>query len=79
MRHALPQGFAVYEIPAAHRRRLRSTNLHEWLNKEVKRRTCVATLFPNEASILRLVSAICSEISEDWEAGRKYITVENDN
>ena len=76
MREAIPQGFGVYEIPPEHRRRLKSTNLHEWLNKEMKRRTRVATLFPNEASVLRLVSAVCSEISEDWEAGRKYITVE---
>lgn len=76
MRKALPEGLAVYEIPASHRRRLRTSNLVEWLNKEIKRRTRVATLFPNETSLLRLVSAICSEVSEDWEAGRKYITVE---
>jgi putative transposase len=76
MKTAIPEGLTVYEIPESHRRRLKSTNLHEWMNKEIKRRTRVATLFPNEASLLRLVSAVCSEISEDWEAGRKYITVE---
>lgn len=69
MRKALPKDLAIYEIPAAHRRRLRSTKLHEWMNKKVKRRTRVATLFPNEASGLRLVGAVCSEISEDWEPG----------
>jgi len=45
----------------------------ERLNKEIKRRTRVATLFPNENSLLRLVSAILMEISEEWEAGRVYI------
>jgi len=79
LKSAIPEGLTVYEIPEGHRRRLKSTNLHEWMNKELKRRTRVATLFPNEASLLRLVSAVCSEISEDWEAGRKYITVETDD
>jgi len=78
MRRAIPEGLTVYEIPAPHRRRLRTTNLVEWMNKEMKRRTRVATLFPNEASLLRLVSAICSEISDDWEAARRYLTSETE-
>jgi transposase-like protein len=45
----------------------------ERLNKEIKRRTRVATLFPNEQSLLRLVSAILMEISDEWEAGRIYL------
>lgn len=55
------------------RRRLRTTNGLERVNKEIKRRTSVATLFPNEESILRLVSALLMEISEEWETGRIYI------
>lgn len=78
MRKAIPEGLTVYEAPVPHRRRLRTTNLVEWMNKEMKRRTRVATLFPNEASLLRLVSAICSEISDDWEAARKYLTSETE-
>ena len=78
MKQSIPDCLSIYEIPARHRRRLRSTNMIEWLNKELKRRTRVATLFPNEASLLRLVSAVSSEISEDWEAGRKYVTMESD-
>lgn len=74
----VPEGFTVYGVPAAHRRRLRSTNLMEWLNKEILRRTRVATLFPNEASLLRLVSAILVEISEDWETGKRYLPKEED-
>jgi transposase-like protein len=47
------------------------------LNKEIKRRTRVATLFPNEPSLLRLVSAVLAEISDEWETGRIYLTIEN--
>jgi len=72
----IPQGFTVFDLPAAHRRRMRTTNMLERLNKEIKRRTRVATLFPNEASLLRLVSAVLVETSEDWETGRIYLNME---
>ena len=49
---------------AAHRKRLRTTNMDERLNRELKRRTRVARLFPNDASLLRLVTAVLMEISE---------------
>ena len=42
----------------------------------MKRRTRVATLFPNEASLLRLASAVLSEISDDWETERAYLNME---
>lgn len=73
--HALPEGLAVLEFPEPHRRRLRTTNVLERLNKEIKRRTRVATLFPNEASCLRLVSAVAMEISEEWLTGRVYLAI----
>jgi len=69
----LPEGLTVFALPAAHRRRLRTTNMLERLNKEIKRRTRVATLFPNEASALRLISAVLMETSEDWETGTMYL------
>tara|TARA_Y100000991_G_scaffold209528_1_gene189794 strand:+ start:882 stop:2045 length:1164 start_codon:yes stop_codon:yes gene_type:complete len=72
---ALPQGFTVFSLPTAHRRRLRTTNLVERLNEEIRRRTRVARLFPNEASCLRLVSAVLMEIAEDWQtADKRYVT-----
>jgi transposase-like protein len=74
----IPEGLAVFALPAAHRRRLRTINMLERLNKELKRRTRVATLFPNEASALRLVSAVAMEISDEWETNRKYLTMEPD-
>ena len=46
----VPEGLTVFRLPAAHRRKLRTSNLLERLNKEIKRRTRVATLFPNETS-----------------------------
>jgi putative transposase len=71
----VPEGLTVFELPATHQRRLRTTNALERLNQEIKRRTRVATLFPNEASLLRLVSAILSETSDDWETGKVYLTM----
>ena len=76
MEESLPDGFTVFEFPPTHRRRLRTTNLLENLNKQIKRRTRVATLFPNHDSLLRLVSAVLIEVSEEWETGRKYLNME---
>jgi transposase-like protein len=73
----LPEGFAIYEIPAEHRKRMRTTNMLERQNRELKRRTRVATLFPNEDSLLRLVTAVLVELSDDWETGMRYLTFQN--
>lgn len=72
----VPEALTVFELPTAHRRFLRTSNLLERVHKEVKRRTRVATLFPNEASLLRLVSAVLMEISEEWETGKVYLNME---
>lgn len=72
----VPEALTVLGCPPPHRRRLRTTNSLERLNREIKRRTRVATLFPNEASLLRLVSAVLSEISDEWETQRTYLTME---
>lgn len=76
MEENIPEGFSVFRLPASHRKRLRTTNPLERLNREIKRRTNVATLFPNEASLLRLVTAILMEQSEEWETGKRYVTFE---
>lgn len=73
---AVPEGLTVLALPAAYRRRLRTSNVLERLNQEIKRRTRVATLFPHEASLLRLASAVLMEISEDWETGKAYLTLD---
>ena len=66
----------MLRIPALHRRRLRTTHGLERINREIKRRTRVATLFPNEASLLRLASAVLSEISDEWETERASMNME---
>ncbi|MFN8482267.1 MAG: IS256 family transposase [Anaerolineae bacterium] len=70
----LPQGFTVFDLPEAHRRLLRTTNGLERVNEEIRRRTRVVGIFPNEAACLRLASAILMEISDEWEAGKAYLT-----
>ncbi len=73
MEHNLPEGFTVFAFPPAHQRRLRTSNAIERVNQELKRRTRVASIFPNESSLLRLVSALLAEISDDWESGKIYL------
>jgi putative transposase len=72
----LPQGLTVFSFPVAHRRLIRTTNSLERVNQEVARRTRVARVFPNETSLLRLVSAVLREISEEWEGGKVYLSFE---
>jgi len=72
----LPEGLNVFGLPEHHRRRLRTSNMLERLNRELKRRTRVASLFPNEASALRLVTAVLAETSDEWETGRLYLSME---
>lgn len=71
----IPEGLTVFLLPDHQRKKLKSTNMVERLNREIKRRTRVASLFPNEASLLRLAIAILVETSEEWETGRKYMSM----
>jgi transposase-like protein len=70
----IPEGLTAFGLPASQRRLLRTTNGLERLNQELKRRTRVVGIFPNEASCLRLVSALLMETSEEWQSGRAYLT-----
>jgi transposase-like protein len=67
----------VYALPEAHRKRMRTTNMLERQNQELKRRTRVVRIFPNEQSCLRLVSALLMETSQEW-MGRLYLRMEED-
>jgi putative transposase len=73
----VPEGLTAFQMPAPHRRLLRTSNLLERLSKEIKRRTRVATLFPNQAALLRLISAILVEVTEEWETEKIYLRIEN--
>jgi len=68
----LSEGFSVFDFPLQHWRMIRTTNSLERINKEIRRRTRVVGIFPNEASCLRLVSALLMEISEEWQIGKHY-------
>lgn len=70
----LPEGLTVFSFPSAFRRLLRTTNGVERLHREVRRRARVVSIFPNQASCLRLISAVLNEISEEWLTGRTYLT-----
>jgi len=68
----LAEGFTVFDFPIKHRRFIRTTNSLERVNREIRRRTRVVGIFPNEASCLRLISAILMETSEKWQIGKRY-------
>jgi transposase-like protein len=63
-------------FPAGHRLFLRTNNALERLNQEIKRRTRVVRIFPNEASCLRLVGALCAETSEEWMTNRRFLDMD---
>ena len=67
------EGLTIYQFPREHRRKLRTSNSIERVNREIKRRTRVAVLFPNKESALRLVTGVLIEIHEDWISGRHYL------
>jgi len=72
----IPEGLSFFEFPQDHWRRIRTTNGLERVSQEIKRRTRVVRIFPNEGACLRLVTAVLMEISEDWETGRIYLSLD---
>jgi transposase-like protein len=76
---AVPEGLAVFKLPKRHRRRMRTSNpIERSIQQEIKRRTQKIRVFPNEASLERLVSAILVEIDETWNASRQIYINWND-
>jgi transposase-like protein len=72
---AIPESLTVFDFPAAHRVRLRTTNGLERINRELRRRTRVASIFPNPESCLRLVSALLAELDDEWMTSKVYLNL----
>lgn len=65
-----------YRLPLQHHKHLKSTNMLERLNEEIKRRTRVVRIFPNGASCLRLIRALAAETHEDWLEASRYLNMD---
>jgi putative transposase len=74
---AEPDILAFYAFPAAHWRKLRSTNPLERFNKEIGRRTDVVGIFPDDQSLIRLAGMLCIEQNDEWLVGRGYLSAES--
>ena len=77
MENNIPEGLTIFDFRAAHRRRLRTSNMAERVNREIKKRTKIASIFPSAESCERLVTAILIEISEEWESGKRYLPMDD--
>jgi len=73
----IEETLTFYRLPRQHHKNLKSTNLLERLNEEIKRRTLVVRIFPNVASCLRLVRALAVEMHENWIEAIRYLNMED--
>lgn len=72
LEESIEETLAVLDLPIEHRKKMKSTNMLERFNQELKRRSRVVRIFPNEQSCLRLLTALCQETSESW-GNRNYL------
>jgi putative transposase len=73
----IEETLTYYRLPIQHHKHMKSTNMLERLNQEIKRRTHVVRIFPNQASCLRLVRALAVEIHEHWLEGTRYLNMDH--
>jgi len=72
----IEETLSFYRLPREHHKHMKSTNMLERLNEEMKRRTRVVRIFPNEASCLRLIRALAVEIHENWIEAIRYLNMD---
>ena len=73
----LDETLAFFSYPSKHHRKIRTTNLIEYLNKLIKKRSKVIGIFPNAKSCIRYISCLLMEIDEDWQTGRRYMRMDS--
>jgi putative transposase len=73
----IEETLTFYRLPRQHHKHLKSTNMLERLNEEIKRRTHVVRIFPNAESCLRLVRALAVEAHENWLEQHRYLNMED--
>src|SRR3954447_25354414 len=73
----IEETFTYYLLPRQHHKHMKSTNMLERLNEEIKRRTHVVRIFPNAESCLRLVRALAVEAHENWREGSRYLNMDD--
>jgi putative transposase len=73
----IEETLAYYRLPLPHHKHMKSTNMLERLNQEIKRRTHVVRIFPNTESCLRLVRALVVETHENWLEGTRYLNMQH--
>ena len=76
LENCFSEATAVLSFPLCYRRRLRTTNSVERLNEEIRRRERVIRIFPNEASVIRLMGALLMEFDENWSTGKRYFEMD---
>ncbi|RWK74155.1 MAG: IS256 family transposase, partial [Mesorhizobium sp.] len=73
----IEETLSFYRLPLAHHKHMKSTNMLERLNQEIKRRTLVVRIFPSPQSCLRLVRALAVEIHENWLEATRYLNMDH--
>ena len=80
MEENIPEGLTVFklgELTESQRKKLRTTNMVEFQNKELKKRTRLIRVFPNKDSLLRIASAMLAELDEKWQSDERAYIAKN--
>ena len=80
LEHNAPEGLAVFSLPEAHRRKMRTTNgIERAIQQELKRRTRKIRVFPDVDSLMRVAAGLLVEVDEEWLTGKAYVKWERED